>query len=68
MATLTFSILGMSCGHCVAAVRRALESVPGITIHDVQIGSATVETIGPAPVDSIKAALSEEGYEADVVR
>lgn len=57
----------MSCGHCVAAVRRALEAVPGVAVSDVQIGRAVVEvTDYPSPVDAIKSALEDEGYFAEV--
>ena len=61
-------IEGMSCGHCVAAVRRALEGVPGAEIEEVQIGSATVR-IDPARVssDSLVDAVSDEGYAAQAV-
>jgi copper chaperone CopZ len=42
MERLTMAIGGMSCGHCVAAVRRALEALPGIEIEQVAVGSAAV--------------------------
>lgn len=42
MSTMTVNISGMSCGHCVAAVQKALAALPGVTVHDVSIGSATV--------------------------
>ena len=42
METITIGINGMSCSHCVAAVQKALTAVPGVTVEDVQIGSATV--------------------------
>ena len=38
--TETLRIEGMSCGHCVRAVREALESVDGVDVDDVQVGSA----------------------------
>ena len=42
MTTVTVRIDGMGCGHCVEAVRRGLESVPGVTVHSVSIGEAHV--------------------------
>jgi len=38
-----FIIEGMSCGHCVMAVRKELSRLDNIKIDDVQIGKATVE-------------------------
>lgn len=63
MKTETIHIEGMTCGHCVLAVRRALERIPGITINDVTIGSAVVsldETlVSPRQVEE---AIREAGY------
>ena len=40
---MTFILIaGMSCDHCVAAVRKALEGVSGLTVHAVEIGFAKV--------------------------
>ena len=35
-------ITGMTCGHCVAGVTRALKGVPGVTVDQVVIGTASV--------------------------
>ncbi len=40
---LTLHITGMSCGHCVAAVKKALAAVPGIELDRVEIGTATLQ-------------------------
>lgn len=39
------TIEGMSCGHCVMRVRKALEETPGVTTADVNLldGKASVE-------------------------
>lgn len=57
-------IEGMSCSHCSAAVKRALEGVDGVTTAevDLQAGRATVQ--GSAPVAELVAAAAEEGYTA----
>ena len=64
MQTLTLEIGGMSCGHCVAAVRKALEKVPGVKVDDVQIGRATVE-YDPTQVQdtALREAVDDAGYE-----
>jgi copper chaperone CopZ len=61
------SIEGMSCGHCVAQVKRTLEALPGVTTGEVKIGSADL-TFDPArtPMDRIVGALEEEGYPAQI--
>lgn len=58
------AIDGMTCGHCVAAVRRALESVPGVQVQDVTIGSATVAyDAGTTTLEAIRDAVRDEGYD-----
>lgn len=42
MAQLTIGISGMSCGHCVGAVKQALSELDGVEVERVEIGSATV--------------------------
>ena len=63
MKTITLSISGMSCGHCVAAVRAALDAVPGAQVQDVRVGSATVAVDGEGPAALI-AAVEDAGYDA----
>jgi copper chaperone len=43
MAEAKIAIEGMSCQHCVMAVKKALGGVPGIIESDVQIGTAFVK-------------------------
>ena len=58
----TFKIAGMSCGHCVMHVKKALAEVPGIESMEVAIGSATVN--GTFDVEAVKKAIEEEaGYD-----
>lgn len=58
------SIEGMGCDHCVAAVRAALETVNGVTVEGVEIGSAHVVTEpGVVSDEQVEAAIREAGYE-----
>ncbi len=41
MAETKVTIEGMSCQHCVMAVKKALGGVPAVIESDVQIGSAS---------------------------
>jgi len=65
MDRITMNISGMSCGHCVGAVTRALESVEGVEVEQVAVGKATVtydpNTTSPA---RIAEAIEDEGYVA----
>jgi len=44
-------VKGMSCGHCAAAVTRALKSLPGISEVQVNLadGRVTYQSAGPVP-------------------
>jgi copper chaperone CopZ len=65
MERLNLTIDGMSCGHCLNAVRGALDRMPGVTVEKVTIGSATV-SFDPAKtnVEQIVDAVNDEGYTA----
>jgi len=68
MSKLTMKIDGMSCGHCVAAVREAIAELPGVQTSDVRIGAADV-SYDPAAVtpEQVAEAVREAGYEPAVV-
>ena len=61
--TETLTITGMSCGHCVGAVRTALESVEGVDVESVRVGEARVryedESVHPS---ALARAVEEEGF------
>ena len=61
------TIDGMSCGHCVAAVSRALEALPGVAVGLVAVGAAAL-TLDPqaASTDDVIAAIDDAGYQARV--
>jgi copper chaperone CopZ len=69
MAKVTLHIEGMSCGHCVNAVNRALHSLPGVAVGTVQVGRAEVEVAegGPTP-EAIAEVVVAAGYPAVAVR
>lgn len=68
MEQLTVNITGMSCGHCVASVKSALQQLDGVRVDDVRIGAATV-AYDPAKVspDRINEAIADEGYSVQPV-
>ncbi|WP_346827224.1 copper-exporting P-type ATPase CopA [Serratia inhibens] len=55
---------GLSCMHCAASTRKALEAVPGVIAADVGIESAKV--YGDAAPEALIAAVEEAGYHASV--
>jgi copper chaperone len=65
--TTRLEIDGMTCNHCVAAVRKALAEVEGVEeVVEVTLepGSATVR--GRAAPAALIGAVSEAGYQASV--
>jgi copper chaperone CopZ len=65
MNRTTLKIEGMSCGHCVASVKKALAGLDGVTAENVSVGSATV-AYNPAVAspEQIANAISDAGYSA----
>jgi copper chaperone len=65
VATSTFHVAGMTCGHCVAAVREEVSSIPHVTAVDVDLESGRVEITAEDDVDddAVRAAVEEAGYE-----
>jgi copper chaperone len=68
MERLNLSIDGMSCGHCLNAVRGALSRLPGVQVDSVTIGRASVE-FDPAAssAERIAAAIADAGYPAHAI-
>lgn len=67
MERLNLTIEGMSCEHCIRAVRGRLERTEGVKVDDVQIGSAVLEyDPGKTNADEIEEAIADEGYTAFV--
>jgi len=60
------NISGMTCGHCQTAVTKALKNVPGVKNAqvDLQTGTAVVE--GQVDPQALLAAVTEEGYGAQI--
>ena len=65
MKQLKLEVAGVSCGHCVNAVREALIAVPGVKVESVSIGSATVAfDESKTTVGNLVDAVADAGYEA----
>ncbi|MEU8815321.1 cation transporter [Actinoplanes sp. NPDC048796] len=63
--TSTYTVTGMTCGHCVQAVTGELSALAGVD--DVQVdlasGAVTVTSEAPLSEDAVRAAVDEAGYE-----
>ena len=64
MAETRIAIEGMSCQHCVMAVKKALGGVPGIIESDVQVGTAVVKyDENKVKKEDIEARIETAGYQ-----
>ncbi|GAT70996.1 heavy metal transport/detoxification protein [Planomonospora sphaerica] len=65
MTTTTYTVAGMTCGHCVSSVTEEVGAVPGVTGVDVDLatGRVSVDSDGPVDAAAITAAVAEAGYE-----
>lgn len=63
MSTRTFSVEGMTCGHCVSSITGEVTKVPGVGGVRVDLEAKTVTVTGE-PLDgvAIAAAIGEAGY------
>ena len=63
--TLTYTVPGMHCGHCEAAVTEEVSGVAGVESVLVDLDSKLVDVTGAQLDDAaIRAAIEEAGYEA----
>ena len=66
MNQIELDITGMTCGHCQTGVTRALENVPGVTGAQVDLSTGKAVVQGDAQPQQLIAAVTEEGYGAQV--
>jgi copper chaperone len=63
--TQTWTVTGMTCGHCVASVTEEVQEIPGVTAVDVVLdsGAVTVTSEQPLTEDAVRDAVEEAGYQ-----
>jgi len=62
---MEITVKGMSCGHCAAAVTKALEKLPGISQVQVDLASGLVTFANDDPVsqEELARTIKAAGYE-----
>ena len=59
----TYTVTGMTCGHCAAAVTSEIQTIEGVTGVDVDVESGRVDVQGDGFTDEqVRAAVDEAGY------
>ncbi len=62
--TQTYTVTGMTCGHCVASVTEEVEEIPGVQGVEVVLETGNLTVTSSEPVDdaAVRAAVEEAGY------
>jgi len=65
MTTATYTVQGMTCGHCVSSVKEEVSEVVGVDAVDVDLasGALTVTSAEPVDAEAVRAAVEEAGYQ-----
>jgi copper chaperone len=65
MSESTYTVSGMTCGHCVASVTEEISEIDGVTDVAVDLPTGAVTVTSTTPVDSadVRAAVEEAGYQ-----
>lgn len=65
MNTAAYTVTGMTCGHCVAAVSAEIGKLAGVTVVGVDLATGAVSVTSAAPLAEadVAAAVEEAGYQ-----
>jgi copper ion binding protein len=65
MTEATYTVTGMTCGHCVSSVTEEISEIDGVQLVDVELatGRVTVTSQEPLSTDTVRAAVTEAGYQ-----
>ena len=67
MIDTTYTVTGMTCGHCVSAVKEEVLAIPGVSGVDLDLGGAlTVHSEAPVDFDRVVEAVYEAGDQYSV--
>ena len=64
--SMTVTVKGMTCDHCVRTVTQALQRLPGLTNVrvDLERSEATCDAVGPVDWSVVRRAMEDAGYTA----
>jgi copper chaperone len=62
---MEITVKGMSCGHCAAAVTKALEALPGVSQVKIDLATGRVDfaNANPIPKEELARVIKAAGYE-----
>jgi copper chaperone len=65
MSESTYTVTGMTCGHCVASVTEEISEIDGVTDVAVDLPTGAITVISSKPLDNadVRAAVEEAGYQ-----
>jgi copper ion binding protein len=65
MSESTYTVTGMTCGHCVASVTEEISEIDGVTDVAVDLPTGAVTVTSSTPLDNadVRAAVEEAGYQ-----
>jgi copper chaperone len=65
MTQQTYTVVGMTCGHCVQAVQSEIGGIAGVASVDVDLDTGRVVVSSTEALDdaAVRAAVVEAGYE-----
>ncbi|MFQ6171304.1 heavy-metal-associated domain-containing protein [Oryzobacter sp. R7] len=64
MNSQTYTVVGMTCDHCVRSVTEEVDAIEGVTAVGVDLttGALVVTADRVVPTDSVRTAVEEAGY------
>jgi copper chaperone len=63
--TQTYTVTGMTCGHCVASVTEEVQEISGVEKVDIvlETGSLTITSDEPVADAAVRTAVEDAGYQ-----
>lgn len=63
--TGTYTVVGMTCSHCVASVTEEVSEIPGVKDVHIDLASGALQVTSNQPVSegAVKAAVEDAGYQ-----
>jgi copper chaperone len=65
MSEATYTVTGMTCGHCASSVTEEVQAIDGVQNVGVDLssGKVTVTSASPLDAEQVRAAVTEAGYQ-----